>query len=810
MRTALHTGWTVRAVRGDVPETVAGIGIPATVPGSVHTDLLAAGLIPDPYLDENERLVQWIGRTHWRYETEFDVPSFGDRLDLVCEGLDTLATVELNGTTVGRTANMHRTHRFDVRELVHPGRNTLAVTFASALHHVEARSKERGPRPHVNEHPFNEIRKMACNFGWDWGPDLVTAGIWQPVALHAWRTARIGAVRPLVAVADGRATVSVHVDVERDSEQPLRVVARVGEHSTTVELPAGATSGSADVVVDNPRLWWPHSHGEQPLYPVRVELHTADGEALDSWQREIGLRTVRLDTGADEYGTRFTLLVNDRPVFVRGANWIPDDAFPTRVDPARYRHRIEQGKETGINLLRVWGGGIYESETFYDTCDRSGILVWQDFLFACAAYAEEQPLRGEVEAEAREAVTRLSSHPSLVLWNGCNENIWGYVDWGWREQLGDRTWGLGYYLDLLPGIVAELDPTRPYSAGSPWSLTMDRHPNDPEHGTMHIWDVWNTVDYAHYRDYVPRFVAEFGFQGPPTWATLTRAVHDDPLAPDSPAMLLHQKAENGNGKLDRWIGEHFAAPGSFADWHWATSLNQARAVALGVEHFRSFSPRCMGTVVWQLNDCWPVNSWAAVDGDGRRKPLWYALRRSYTDRLLTIQPRGSGLAVVAVNDTDAGWAATVTVTRRGFDGTVLQRCELSLEVAGRDTVTLELPVEFASPQDAAAELLVAETDRARAYWFFREDKDLALPAPRFDAEASAVDGGYLVRVTARALLRDLSVLADRVCADAVVDDMLLTLLPGESAAVLVRTTQTCEPAAFLDPAVLRSANQLRA
>ena len=493
---------------------------------------------------------------------------------------------------------------------------------------------------------------------------------------------------------------------------------------------------------------------------------------------------------------------------MRGANWIPDDAFPTRVDRARYTRRLEQAKEAGVNLLRVWGGGIYESDDFYDTCDRLGILVWQDFLFACAAYSEEEPLRGEVEAEAREAVTRLAHHPSLVLWNGCNENIWGYLDWGWREQLEGRTWGLGYYLDMLPAIVSELDPTRPYSAGSPWSLSLERHPNEPGHGTMHIWDVWNTADYVHYRDRVPRFVTEFGFQGPPTWATLTRAVHDRPLAPDSPGMLLHQKADNGNGKLDRWVREHFPAPRTFADWHWATSLNQARAVALGVEHFRSWSPRCMGTVVWQLNDCWPVSSWAAIDGDGRRKPLWYALRRCFADRLLTIQPRPAGLAVVAVNDSDTSWSGTVTVTRRRFDGTVVRQVALEVDVDARETVTLALPEGAESPDDPASELLTAEMDQTRAWWFFREDKDMALPVPELEAGATAVEGGYLVRVTAGRLVRDLSVLADRVSPDAVVDDMLLTLLPGESACFLVSTAATGDPAAFLDPSVLRSANQL--
>ena len=317
-----------------------------------------------------------------------------------------------------------------------------------------------------------------------------------------------------------------------------------------------------------------------------------------------------------------------------------------------------------MNLLRVWGGGIYESEDFYEICDRDGLMVWQDFLFACAAYAEEEPLRGEVVAEAREAVTRLTPHPSLVLWNGCNENIWGHEDWGWKETLGDRSWGMGYYTEVLPAIVAELDPARPYSAGSPWSLTTSRHPNDPDHGTMHIWDVWNQVDYTVYGDYVPRLASEFGYQGPPAWSTLTRAVHDDAAAARLPRDAA---APEGRGRQRQAHPRPRAAPGG-AGGHGGLALGdvaaQARAVAFGVEHFRSWAPRCGGTIVWQLNDCWPVTSWAAVDGDGRRKPLWYALRHVYADRLLTVQPRGGALAVVAVNDTDQPWTGTLRHPRR--------------------------------------------------------------------------------------------------------------------------------------------------
>jgi beta-mannosidase len=810
MRVALHDGWTVRAVAGDVPDDIAGRTIPAAVPGCVHLDLLAAGLIADPYLDENELAVGWVGRVDWRYETAFDwAGNHDDHIDLVASGLDTVATIELNGSAIAWTENMHRSYRFPVAGLLRHGTNELAITFASALTAAELASEKLGPRPHVNAHPFNAIRKMACNFGWDWGPDLVTAGLWRALHLQTWRTARLATVRPLVYVDGTTGLLRLHVDVERAAGGcgPLVVEVDVAGARTEATLPATGSSIVVEVSVDDVRLWWPHGYGAQPLYRVAVTLCDPGGQ-LDSWDARVGFRTIALNTASDEHGTAFTLVVNDTPVFARGVNWIPDDCFPSRVTPERYAERLTQARDANVNLVRVWGGGIYESEEFYRTCDELGLLVWQDFLFACAAYAEEEPLRSEIEAEAREAVTRLSAHPSLVLWNGCNENIWGHADWSWQDALGDRTWGWGYYTDLLPSIVAELDPTRPYRPGSPYSMSPDRHPNDPAHGTMHIWDVWNERDFTAYRDYVPRFTAEFGFQGPPTWATLTRAVHDEPLRPDAPGMLLHQKADDGNGKLARGLGGHLPLPASFDDWHWATSLNQARAVAFGIEHFRSWAPVCMGTVMWQLNDCWPVTSWAAVDGDGRRKPLWYALRRSYRDRLLTLQPRDGELALVVVNDSARRWSTTAEVSRRSFDGTVLQSTRVPVDVEPRGKRTIRVPDHVAAAGDPTRELLLAETGSCRAWWPFAEDVETALPAAEFDTGVQPFEHGYRVTVTARTLLRDLALLVDRLAPDAVVDDMLITLLPGETVTFETRTCAQLTPEQLIDPLVLRSANQL--
>ncbi|MFF3439350.1 glycoside hydrolase family 2 protein [Streptosporangium sp. NPDC002721] len=782
---ALHDGWTLHQVGGGLSR------VPATVPGCVHTDLLAAGLIEDPYLDDNEDRLTWIGRADWEYETAFTWHDDGhERTDLVCEGLDTVATVELNGVLVATTANQHRSYRFPVRELLREGENTLRVRFASPVEYAEARRAELGDRPGSYEAPYQFIRKMACNFGWDWGPSVVTSGIWRPIGLHSWSGARIASVRPLVG-GDGR--VEAHVTVERAGDAPLTVTARVAGVVAEAVLAPGEREAVLRLRVPEPRRWWPRGYGAQDRYELTVGLSGQGAE--DTWTRRIGFRDVRVD----RTGEGFTVVVNDTPVFVRGVNWIPDDCFPARVTRDRLAERFGQATGANVNLLRVWGGGLYESEDFYDLADELGLMVWQDFPFACAAYPEEEPFATEVEAEARENVTRLAWRPSLVLWCGNNENLEGHADWGWQDTLGDRTWGAGFYHDLLPALVAELDPTRPYWPGSPYSGHPDLAPNDPARGTVHIWDVWNREDYTHYATYTPRFVAEFGFQGPPAHTTLRQAVSGE-LAPDAPLVLHHQKAHEGNAKLLRGLSGHLPAPHSFDDWHYLTQLNQARALTFGIERFRALAPHCAGTVVWQLNDCWPVTSWAAVDGAGRRKPLWYALRRLYADRLLSVQEG----TVAVINDSPDPWSGELELRRLALTGQPLAKESVTVEVAPRSVTTLPLPDAVAAPKDPSAEVLSVRLGEHRTLQFFAEDIHLALPAAAYDTETTPVAGGLEVTVTARTLLRDLALFPDRLDPHSSVDDMLLTLLPGESATFHV--TGSPDPAALVTRPVLRCVN----
>jgi beta-mannosidase len=791
--------WTLRVdPDGPTPSVPAravpllGGAIPARVPGAVYGDLLDAGVIPDPFRDDHERDVAWVSRTDWRYECAVPAQPGHERVELAFDGLDTVALIELDGTEIGRTRNMHRSYRFDVTSQLAPAvhgvdPHRLAVHLSSAYTEAEAIQARLGPRPGAYPEPFNVIRKMACSFGWDWGPTLVGAGIWRPARIEAWSGARIAGVRPLVDVVDGTGRLTVLVEVERaDSllEGPVEVQVALDEAVVARHTiaPVGDRA-RIDLEVPAVRIWQPVGHGSAERYRLDVAL-LRGATTLDTWSHDIGFRSVGLDRATDDAGSPFLILINGQPILVKGVNWIPDDVLPGRMTRARYERRLRQARDANVNLIRVWGGGIYEDDDFYDLCDELGLLVWQDFPFACAAYPEEEPLRGEVIAEARENVARLARHPSLVLWNGNNENLWLRGAEGWIEREGGQlSWGERYYLEDLPAIVAELDPSRPYSAGSPWSGSWEHEPNDPDHQTFHSWDVWNRQDYLHYRDSAPRFVAEFGWQAPPAWRTLRDAVSDDPISPESTGVRWHQKAADGNGKLARGLAPHFPAPRDVHSWHYLTQLNQVRAVATGIAHWRSRWPHTAGTILWQLNDLWPAISWAAIDGAGRCKPLYHVLRELYAPRLITLEPGVDGPELFALNDSNDDWISTVQVYRAGDDGPVTGRRRIAVHAAPRSVARVPLPAAVEEFGDPAREVLVADLDGHRALWYATEPRDSSFAGRPPKIATSPTDNGLEITVTATTLLRDFLVQADRLHPEAVADTGFLTLLPGESATV---------------------------
>jgi len=804
--------WTVRADTttaswSEVPESLrealAG-GIPATVPGCVHTDLMAAGLIDDPYFGANETLTDWIGLQRWTYRREL-ILGLGDpelearNCDLECDGLDTVAEVFVNGVSVGTSVNMHRRSMFPVRPRLVLGRNIIEVVFDSAFDHIAEMAALVGDRVHVERDDYNLIRKMACNFGWDWGPRLVTCGIWKRIGLRSWSQARIGDVSVLATAkqkADGTWVGKLDVTAQVTGNtrfSALTVRVKGGQVQGELGVPVEDDWTQASLELTGVAPWWPHSLGEQSLYDVEIVFHN-DTTVLDRVTRRTGFRSTELDTtpDADGKGANFALRINGVEIFARGANWIPDDCFVTRVTPERYRERIQQAKDANIDLLRVWGGGIYETEDFYAACDELGVMVWQDFALACAAYPEEEPFASEFDAEARDNVMRLSPHPSLVIWNGNNEILWGHDEWDWASQPnGDRTWGEKYFYETFPGIVAELDPTRPYWHGSPSSGSKDIRPNDPNFGCMHIWDVWNARDYLGYDDYSPRFVSEFGYQGPATWATWQRALDAADLRADSPVMLAHQKASGGNGKLDSGIAPHLPAPGEtaadFDDWLYLMQLQQARAVRHGIERWRSLRGRCHGSIVWQINDCWPVVSWAALDSGtnaagetvARRKPLWYAMRDAYADHLLTIQTADGAPRLVLVNDATTDWTAGGTIELRRFSGDVVASARYEVLVPARAKADVAIDFDLPSPRAGLA-LVATGNEASRAVKVLAEDIDADLPAASVRATVTATPSGAEVSVTAETFVRSLAIFPDRVSEDSYPDSLLVDLFPGET------------------------------
>lgn len=505
------------------------------------------------------------------------------------------------------------------------------------------------------------------------------------------------------------------------------------------------------------------------------------------------------------------------------------DTLTSRATAKRITERIDQAVAGNANLLRVWGGGHFATEEFLNACDDRGILVWHDFLFACAAYCEDETTAALVAAEAEQAVTRMSPHPSLVVWCGGNETVLGRHHWGWGDQIGERGWGARYYLDVLPNVLARLDPTRPYVPNSPWSGALDTDPAADTHGPSHLWDAWNEADYAHYRDHDPSFVAEMGWCGPASWTTLERVLGGETPGPASPLTRHHLRAIDGMHKLTRGLQPHMPTPAEGADWHFATQLVQARAVAAGVEWLRS-RERCGGAIVWQLNDCWPAISWSAIDVAGIEKPLWHALRHSFAPRLATVQPIApgpthdptgrKGLAFTLVNDTAAEWAPTVDVLRIGLDGRELARTRLEVSCPAGALVALPLEQAVASPTDPHAELLIVDADGVRTTWAYRTDRTLTAPQPVLEVTDTFADGVLHLTVTARTVTRDICVFPDRLATPLgvppqtlMVDTSMATLLPGESHTfhIASRADETLRhtpiPSSFIRLAV-RSASDL--
>lgn len=804
--------WKVMLEPGDTeiplpPEQVQTLvteGLPATVPGNIYDALLAAGFIPDPFVGTNEHDLHWIGQQDWTWRAQLPELPEAENYVLSADGLDTIAQIAIDGEVVGNTDNMHRTYTFDVSSEA-PGAETIEVRFTSPYRHTDQLIEELGGKyPGAYDEPYNMIRKMAANYGWDWGPTVVSSGIWRDLAITAWEGARIDSLLVAPSVDweksdQDTVTGTLHVKgsllLAGDAKpEDYRIDVTLGTNEETLsstQKDVNQDGFELTATLPNARLWWPHTLGEQPLYEARINLvDKASGKVVESRTKRVGFRTVEIvnepaaTPEAAKTEGRFGLVVNGVDTFATGWNWIPNSPLVDRVTEEDYRARLRDVKDSGADWVRVWGGGIFEDDRFYNACDELGILVWQDFPFSCAAYPETPEFEAQVRAEAEDNVERIMSHPSLGIWNGNNENFLGYESWGWEEELQGAGWGGKYYLETLPSVITELNPTTPYWPGSPYSGVPGQLDNDPNYGTNHSWEVWNRKDYSHYLDTDPTFMAEFGWQAPPAWTTLVDSLGVDPSSSElnlgSPEVLNHQKAIGGMQNLERGITEHFGSKGmeSTAAWHYLSQIVQARAIATGVGHWRTLWPRCQGAFIWQINDCWPVISWAGVDVEGRRKPVWYAAKQAFQKHLLDLKPVDGKLHAFLVNQEDEPWETELTQWVFSSLGEVVTESSKSLVVEPGTAKRVPLTVTIGSPK---REMLIVEAEDQRVVHLEVPDYEFDYPVPGYSAVLREGDDwdSFELTVTAGTLLRELLLQIDRVHPALEADMNPVDLVPGE-------------------------------
>ncbi len=634
-RQTLNGKWTLQIPGSAFPETEAA------VPGSVYHDLLAAGRIADPFWRDNENEALKIMEYDFVYSRSFQVSAEMlqcGRVWLRCHGLDTLATVEINGQTAGKADNMHRTWEYDVKELLREGENSIRILFASPVKFIRAAYRQKpleGSSDAMRGFPY--LRKAHCMFGWDWGPRLPDAGIWREIELIGADTARLGDVAVLQDHREGQVTLHIVSAVERLGPGETAVAVSVTAPDGKVLTASGA---DCTVTVEDPALWWPAGYGAQPLYTVAVTLK-GDGKVLDAWERRIGLRTLTVRREKDGWGESFCHCVNELDVFAMGADYIPEDNLLPRVNRERTRRLLEDARAAHMNTVRVWGGGYYPDDFFYDLCDELGLLVWQDFMFACAAYDFTEDVEQNVCAEFRDNIRRLRHHASLALWCGNNE-IESFVPAGmWVESRKQTADYIKLYEYVLPKIVKQESPQTFYWPSSPSSGGSFDEPSAENRGDNHYWAVWHGLKpFTDYRNYLFRYTSEFGFQSFPCMATIESFTEPEDRNAFSYVMEKHQRNASANGKIAEYLSQTYLYPSTFDLFVYASQLLQAQAMQYGVEHWRRHRGHCMGALIWQLNDCWPVTSWSGIDYYGRWKALHYYEKRFFAPVLVSCEEEG--------------------------------------------------------------------------------------------------------------------------------------------------------------------------
>ena len=693
----IHSGWQMRQAGWEE-------FLPASVPGSVYHDLMQNGKMDDPFWRDNFPKALKRMDHDYEYKTEFAADKAllkSDAVLLRFEGIDTVADIFLNGEKLGHTENMHRTFEFEVKDLLKEEGNELRVLLHSPTRFIKEEYKHNvADGSEEAMVGFANLRKTHCMFGWDWGPRLPDAGLWRPVKLLGIEKARVDSVYVAQKHEDGKVTLHFDVDADvYDREALMGYTVLITDPDGKETLCKGSPE---EIVIERPQLWWPNGFGAQPLYTVEVRLY-AGGKQVDAWKKRIGLRTLTMHIEKDAYGESFAHEVNGVQVFAMGADYIPEDSIFPRINEARTRELLRQCKEAHFNTIRVWGGGYYPDDWFYDACDEMGLMVWQDFLFACAVYNLTDEFEDNIRAEFADNIKRLRHHASLALWCGNNE-MEMFVERGlWVKTPIQKSDYVKMYEYILPKVLKELDPQTFYWPASPSSGGGFDDPNGFDRGDVHYWDVWHgNVPFTDYRRYYFRYLSEFGFQSFPSVETVKTFALPEDCNPFSYVMEKHQRNNAANGKIMNYLYQTYLYPTSFDAFVYASQLLQADAIRYGVEHFRRNRGRCMGAIYWQLNDCWPVISWASIDYCGRWKALHYAAKRFFRPLTLSCAEEGlltqdpninferyeyeenalkKGMRLCVENETMLSHTVEVTWQLRRADASVIRQ--------GRETVTVE-------------------------------------------------------------------------------------------------------------------------
>ncbi len=837
----IHSGWRFRALN-DSGHSGVEQWHDAEVPGLVQMDLLRNKLIPDPFYRDNEKSLQWIGLTDWEYQTEFDVDAATlarGHVDLLFGGLDTFADVYLNDGQLLQADNMFRSWRQPVKDRLHAGKNILRIVFHSPITLMLPKVKaEPYVLPTVNQvqlvsedgiatDPYT--RKAPYNYGWDWGPRYVTEGIWQPVKLIAWDDLRIdnfhirqqkitkeeaelSAEFDIVSGIKTEAILSVSHSLAPCTRCPLDLEQKFA-------LDAGSNHIAIPFRIASPSLWFPNGYGPQTLYKFSATLSLPKGKKSvieDSAELGTGLRSLELRREPDQWGKSFTFVVNGIPIFAKGADVIPFDSFATRVTPAQHRQILQAARDAHMNMIRHWGGGYYESDDFYDLCDELGIMVWQDFMFGGAMVPGDLAFQENVRQEITEQVKRLRDHPSISLWSGNNEIETGWTFWGdrltFKETITppqrERVWQdyVVLFHDVIKSVVAEQGAPIPYWPSSP-SANFEDVPGGTRNGDMHYWAVWHALEpISEYTHQFPRFMSEYGFQSFPDIQTVRKFAQPQDLDISSPVMQAHQKNVGGNERIRTYMLREYHEPRDFESFLYVSQVLQAEAIKVGAEHLRRQRPRTMGSLYWQLNDCWPVASWASIDYYGHWKALQYYARRFYDDLLVSPWEENGNVNVYVVSDKLEATPAQLSVRVLDFQGKTLMEKTQAItipELSSKVYATFSRQ-ELLAGTDAQHAFAVFDLTKSgkvlsRNLQFFDRTRNLALPVPAIQADWSGSAGAYALRLQSPALARHVYVsFGDN---DVEVSDNYFDLLPGEPVTLQLKTK--------LDLTQLRRSLQLR-